>query len=244
MVAINMVNKKTLGIFVIILSLFKQVSAQSVSFYDSTIYRPISFGFLNDVHLWVLFATILLTTCIFLLATTRLPMFRDNQRIAIVFSLVMGLITSLATPASNWLMFIAGWGGWIILVITLLSCIFAAYTMVHKGTLQSVESLSDARSEYKRSRKYYKRERILEAEEAKRVEEILNQLESIPNEEEENYESEKKQIISEIEHVKDLILRNIRLDKKRRRNHRSFLSRRILKTDKAIENTLAKAIVE
>mgnify|MGYP001476592662 CR=1 FL=1 len=123
-----MKNKKSIcwGILALFVVLVKEVNAR-VSFYESTIYKPITFGFLRDVHLWILFATIVLTFCIVYVAASRLPMFRDNQKVAAIFSLVLALITSLATPASNWVMIIAGWGGWIVLVLALSMGLFATY---------------------------------------------------------------------------------------------------------------------
>ena len=93
---------KKLGLFLIgLLSMIKSVSA--ADFYD--FYKlNINFGFIKDVELWVFVITWAILFLILNAVAKKVPLFREDNKNAAIFSVLVSIAAMVGSPVSTWMM--------------------------------------------------------------------------------------------------------------------------------------------
>ncbi len=168
-----MKNKILMLVFMLISMIKLAVAkAQSTSLNDVLTYELELYNLKGEF--WVIIMSFLIVFCVIFLATTKVPFFNDQERIANLFSIVFSLIIVTSSPittAFTWT--VLNVGGWALIFLAVIAVLFAGYAEL-KGNIS--DSAADLGGERKDIGSIFRRVGKLRRKEAKLWKKIKKEL--------------------------------------------------------------------
>ncbi|MBT3394830.1 hypothetical protein HOA59_01375 [archaeon] len=131
-------------LFMLLLMLFSMVKIAAARAQSSTSLNDVLTYELELYNLkgefWVIMLSFLIVFCIIFLATTKVPFFNDQEKIANLFSIVFSLIVVTSSPittAFTWT--VLNVGGWTLIFFAIIAVLFAGYAEL-KGNISDTAS--------------------------------------------------------------------------------------------------------
>ena len=93
----------------------------------------IDFGFLKDPNLWAVILTVALIGLIVYLLARNFFLFRDNNMSAIIFSIIVALLTIIVTPSVAWITWLLTKSIWLLLLVFVLVFVLAGLSKMYTG---------------------------------------------------------------------------------------------------------------
>jgi len=179
--------------------------------------KPVSLIMLEQVPLWMVFLIFgLLFGPLFMSAD---KVFKDNKWVAIIVSFTISAIVVFGTPFANWVLnlFSVSWIlFWLLFVVATIGEVIFWFAKIHKRTAEALSSIEGAHAEWKKDRLYYKKERKQVERELDDLDEVIKKVKDAKKHKDTaDFDGMVSDAISHLEHVKDEIIRSIKLENRR-----------------------------
>ena len=192
---------KKLGLFLIgLLSMIKSVSA--ADFYD--FYKlNINFGFIKDVELWVFVITWAILFLILNAVAKKVPLFREDNKNAAIFSVLVSIAAMVGSPVSTWMMATVIVSPIIIFFLFFLILVWTAISYFLLGGAKASETWGRASSKFRMQKRASKQIKDLTNKAMNLIGIIKDKLNHIPDPSDGAYDSEAREAINTLNELID-----------------------------------------
>jgi hypothetical protein len=176
-------------------SMIKYVSADD--FYD--FYRlNVNFGFIKDVELWVFMITWGILFLILNGVVRKIPLFREDTKNAVIFSVLISIAAMIGSPISTWMMATVILSPIIIFFLFFIILLWTAISYFLLGGAKASETWGRATSKFRMQKRSFRQIKKLTNKALNLIGIIKDKLNHLPDSKDGDYDSEANDAINTI----------------------------------------------
>ncbi len=214
-------NKKLVSILAGLLVFVNSVSA--ASFWDfNFIDMQINFLALKDVALWVAILTWGILFMLIFKLVNKMHLFKDDKKNSAILAVFISLASMIGSPVAGWMMATVALSPFIIFVLFFLMLLWTVISFAHKWGAEAGTRMMQTDKNWRKDKRFYRKEQKQAQKELEDLKEVLRQIkEAKKHKDTPDFDNMLRDAISHLEHVRDEIIKSIKLEKKRFRAEQS-----------------------